>query len=128
MAEKQPALCEYAQVDGDGEITLRFPKPICGDKRLLRRLHARVGELLTECGLDKWIVGDMEVCLHMLSGRVMCQYVNNMFREVIAAEQADRKRTSAPSATDKPKASTKTARKRKTTKNVKNGRKKIVKA
>ena len=108
MAKKKKnktAQTQYAEGDDNYEVALHLPKSVRGNMRLLSQLHARVGELMADHGLGESIVEDMEVCLRMLSGRVMAEYVNDMFRKTIAADEA-RRRTAATTAPVKPKTST----------------------
>ena len=115
MAEKKKkktAQTTYSEMDGNYEFALRLPKSVYTNAPLLRRLHARVGELLIDRGLEEWLVDDLEICLRMVSARLMCEYVDGLIRETIAADEEDRKRMAVTDAAFDRRTETKKARKR----------------
>ena len=115
MAKKKKqktAQTAYSEMDGNYEFALCLPKSVYTNAPLLRRLHARVGELLIDRGLEEWLVDDLEICLRMVSVRLMCEYVDELIRETIAADEEDRKRMAVTDAAFKQRRETKKARKR----------------
>ncbi len=95
MAKKKKqktAQAAYSEMDGNYEFALCLPKSVYTNAPLLRRLQARVGDLLIERGLEEWLVENLQISLQMLSVRFMCEYTDEFVRATIAAEEEDQKR------------------------------------
>ena len=90
--KQKTAQAAYSEMDGNYEFALCLPKSVYTNASLLRRLHARVGDLLIERGLEDWLISNVQISLQMLSVRFMCEYADDLVRETIAADEEDKKR------------------------------------
>ena len=116
MAEEEAdpgSLEPIVEENGICDLAIQMPKSIRGNVFVLRRLNHDVVDLMADRGDAPWLLEHIDFAFSGLAVELAIDYVRQLIRKAVAAEEARSKRLSATTGPVKPKPVTQTAGKRK---------------